>query len=541
MTRTLSLIRTALACVAFSGVALAANAEVVDLGVLEPGVTYEYPQYATVYGEFTPSITGAVKFIYSTSALTLYSSKDYSEESLVPFEHAYVATGKMHTYQLTEGETYYLYSPNTMDASTLVILEGKQEIELLGVSPDLTDGEMFSVSSDYIIDLSFNTPVSVGNVLLLAGDEKARINATSSNTYLTCYVADAIMDFYTRGVLKKGDTMTLRVMNVTDAYDDANKYNGNGRLEVDFVVNAKPAQLIDVKNAVLNYIDNPFNSYYITGDQAATISFIFDEELSTSQEPVATVTYGNPDNLDVGIYSENVPGVNEGNTAKFDFSGKLRRPIDMLPASTAETQPDYLGINFYNIYSVDGQRVFTGAQTNPTGFSMSFKLNVIQYTIAADYTPGRGATLEPGTKMEIWVMNGGFISSTGIALSYISNGERTTTIIPMADVTVEEDPVAPQDLIYTFIIPNINVDPDTKVTISFADVECADGLDHSGDLTAEFGFQTSGIESIIGEKSDVVTVYNAAGFCVMNKVSRNELSKLPKGLYIVNGKKTVIK
>lgn len=540
MTNFLSLLKTTLACVAVSGVALAANAEEVNLGVLEPGVTYEIPQYAQVYGEFVPSMTGPVKFIYSGTPLTLYSAADHSESSLVPFEHAYLTTGQMNTYQLTAGETYYLFSPLSMDNTTLVIQEGTTEIELVQVTPDLKDGELFSVSTNYVIDLAFNTPVTVGNALLIAGDERVRITAKVENSYLTCQVADAIMDFYNRGVLKKGDTMTLRVMNVTDAYDENNLYNGNGRLEVSFVMNAKPAQLVEVKNATLGFIDNPFDTYYLHNNDAAVISFVFDEELSTSEEPFATITYGNSDNLEVGVYYEDVKGKNEGNTAEFNFSGKLRRPIDMLPASTPETQEDYLGISFYDIYSANGQRVYTGTQSNPTGFSMSFKINLVQYTIAADYTPGRGAMLEPGSKMEIWVMNGAYISTEGIRISYISDGQPASVVIPMSEVTVEEDPVSPDDLIYTFTIPAINVDPDTKVTISFVDVECGDGLDHSGDLSAEFGYDTAGVDVIEGDFYDVVTVYNVAGVRIMDKASRNELSKLPKGLYIVNGKKMVI-
>lgn len=542
MTKFLSFIKTTLACVAFSGVAFSASAaEDVNLGVLEPGVTYEFPQYSSVYGEYTPSVTGPVKIIYTCSPLTLCTSKTISDESKVDYTHSYSEMGQIASYQeLKGGETYYLLG-YTMDAGSFVIQEGSTELKLVSVSPDLSEGEYFSVSSNYVIDLAFNAPVNVGNVFLIVGDERESINATPSNSYLTCYVANAIMDFYNRGMLKKGDVMTLRVMNVTDAFDENNKYNGNGRLEVDFVMNSKPAQLVEVTNANVGFLENPFNSYYLTGNEAATISFIFDEELSTTNEPVATITYGNSDNLEVGVYNENVPGVNEGNTAEFNFSGKLRRPIDMLPASTPETQPDYLGIVFYDIYSADGQRVYTGMQTNPTGFSMSFKLNVIQYTIASDFTPGRDATLEPGTQMEIWVMNGAFISSNGIKISYISNGQAASVVIPMSEVIVEEDPVAQEDLIYTFTVPDINVDPDTKVTISFDDVECADGLDHSGDLSAEFGYHTTGVEGIISDSCDTVTVYNYAGIRLMNKVSRNELSKLPQGLYIVNGKKLKIK
>ncbi|MBD5356453.1 MAG: T9SS type A sorting domain-containing protein [Bacteroides sp.] len=546
MAQSLSFIKSTLTCVALSGIAFAGNAktadETVNFGTMEPGVTYEYPRYVAVYGEYTPSVTGPVRLLSSTTRIQLYTSKDFSDETCLSSTHAYVSGGRLESYkELEAGVTYYVYSPFTQEKGTVTIYEGVTELELLSVSPKLEEGEMFSVSSNYTIELGFNAPVTVGNVLLLAGDERARISGTLEESYLVCNVADAIIDFYDRGVLKEGDVMTLRVTNITDALDQTNKYGDNGRLELDFVMAAKPAQLVEVINADITTIDGPFNTYYLEGSEESVISLVFDEELSSEKIPNAYIIYGDSDNLDVGIYEEYVPGVNEGNTASFDFSGKLRRPIDMLPNSDSNTQPEYINIIFQDIYSADGQRAYTGRRTNPTGFSMSFKVNLLQYTIAADFTPGRGATLEPGSTMEIWVMNGAFISSTGISFTYLYNDEPTTTIVPMSEVIIEEDPIADTDLIYTFKVPDLPIEPGTKVTVSFADVDCADGIDHASDVTAEFNYGTSGVETISNTNDDTVTVYDIAGVRVLENASRNDLSKLSKGLYIVNGKKMVIK
>ena len=159
--------------------------------------------------------------------------------------------------------------------------------------------------------------------------------------------------------MKEGDEITLRLLQVKDASDPDNKFEEKGKLEIKYKMAAKPAEIVDVVNASLKG-DNVFNSYYTTNDENAKIHFVFDRELSSEKTPVARLTYGNADNIEVGIYTEDVKGNNEGNTASFDFSGKPRRPIDMLPLSTSATQPDFIHGSFADIYTPDGQRVYTG-------------------------------------------------------------------------------------------------------------------------------------------------------------------------------------
>lgn len=538
MTRFLSCIKAAVIVAAVGGTALVAQAEApVDLGVVVPGEVYEYPAFTTVTAQYTPSQTGPVRILYSHAPLGLYTSPTYDSEFGGQF--SYVGSRQMMAYsELQEGVTYYLMG-FTMDSGTMQIIEGATDIEVKGVSPEVKEGDYFSVSSNYTIDVAFNTPVTLTNALILVGDNRSTVNYTVSNAYVTCDVASPIMKMYHDGNIKKGDILTLRLVGVADAYDANNKYNGNGKYEVEFLMPDKPGELVKVINASLSDTNNPFLSYYAANDPAGVISFEFDTPLADDGKSVAKITYGNPDEIEIGVYVEDVPGVNSGNTASFDFCGKLRRPIDMLPSSTSSTQPANFSIRFANIYTEDGQRVFTNRQTNQNGFSLSFRINTLQYTISTDYTPGRGSKLEAGEEMEIWVMNGSYVYSSGIKFDYIMNGDHASLTIPMSEVNVEPDPIAAEDMIYTFKIPALNSDPDTKVTISFADAECADGLDHSKELTAEFGYDTTGVEGIPEADSNIVTVYNAAGICVLKNAGRSALANLPSGLYIVNGKKII--
>lgn len=542
MTRFLPFVKCGLVLASMFAVTTRAEAaEPCSLGVLESGKTYTFTEFATVTGVYTPSQTGPVKFVYTSNPLNLYSKSDYSEESLVGGIHSYVNGSQMMSYpQLEAGVTYYLYSEMTMMGGSFQIYEGRTELEVIAVNPTLGENETFSVSSNYSIDVGFNVPVTVGNALILIGEERTRVSSTVSNTYVTCDVADAIMDKYRQGLIKKGDVMTLRLTKVTDQSDSENIFGEDGNVEINFVMADKPGELLEIVNANQVNIENPFMSYYMEGDDAGKVSFIFDSPVSADRA-VAKITYGNSDNLEVGVYTEEVEGKSDGDTVIFDFTGKLRRPIDMLPASTADSQPSGMNILFANIYTEDGQRVYTGRQSNPTGYSLSFKLNTLQYTISSDFTPGRGSMLTAGKEMEIWVMNGSYMNCDGIRIDYLSGGTPAFVVVPLTDVKVEADPVVAEDMIFTFAVPEMKVDEGTNVTISFEGMEFGDGLDHSKELTAEFGYDaTTGVHDLTGSESDTVTVYNITGVCLLNNAGKKALESLPAGLYIINGKKTVL-
>ena len=107
------------------GSSASASAQVVDLGELEAGKEYSWPQYSSVKGTYTPKESGVAKFVYSTTPLALYSSPDHNENSEVFGSHSYSDLGQVKTYtNLEGGKTYYLYHGFVMDKGTLVIYEG---------------------------------------------------------------------------------------------------------------------------------------------------------------------------------------------------------------------------------------------------------------------------------------------------------------------------------------------------------------------------------------------------------------------------------
>lgn len=530
--------------------AKAADIPSVDYGELLPDTTYVIPGITEFSASYTPSQSGPARFLWSASPLTLYSSPDHDESSIVVGSHSYTQNGQLMSYSYLEaGVTYYIYSKMTMMETSLIIREGDAKVELVSVSPSLDHdssdyyGGKFSVSKNYRITLFFSYPVSVGNCLLIAGDERVRITPNVNNATVTFDVYETVMYFYNGGFLKEGDTMTLRLLQVSDALNSDVKYNDNGRLELDFVMADKPAELVETKGFSQNSTENPFLSYYLPEDSAGVMELVFDKQISLSNTPFAQITYGNPENLELGIYSESLSGIIDGNVVSFDFSGKLRRRIDMLPGADDSDLPTAVYVAFTGIYTDDNQLAYTGVLSNPTSFSASFVINELQFTIAADFTPARGTTLKPGDEMEIWVMNGSKIQFDDICIDYMENGESKSLEIGKDNISQTVDPysVSGDDYLYYFTIPEYSADADSNVSVYMTNIICADGLDHTNDVRGNFVGASSGVGFIDADSDVGADVFDISGKCVLRNATRSQFESLEKGVYIFNGKKIVVK
>ncbi len=529
----------------------ASAAENVNLGELEPGQVYSWPQYATVRATYTPQQDGVAKFVYTKSSpFELYTSTNYNDDTKVFGTHSYSDIGQIKTYtNLEAGKTYHLYTAYAMDAGQLQIFAGSPKIEVSSTTP-CVDPENpnyegnYSISSNYEMLISFNFPVTVGNVFVARADKpqtRVQVAAKASESSVGCDVAPALMTLYRNGTIAEGDEVMLSLYQVVDATDKDNKYGTNGKCDIRFTVAAKPLELVEVIGADMQSRSNLFNSYYLPGDEAGKIKLVFDAPLSSDKLSIASISYGNSDNLDVGMYFEDVEATHDDATATFDFTGKRRRPIDMLPLSDSSTQPESLFISFSNIYSPDGQRAYTGSKSNPTGYPMSFLTNVLQYTVVGDFTPARGTDLIFGQPMEIWVMNGDKISYDAIRFDYKENGEDKTFDIPREEVTEEKDPFSDNAMLFTFTIPTLPCDADTPVKVSMAGLQCADGLDHSNDVAGEFRQALSGVADAELAETLSFDVYDMMGARVLSGASRAQVAALAKGIYVINGKKIVIK
>lgn len=534
-------------CVSALTVAASASSayakEVVDLGDLQPGVTYEFPGYQEVIGKYTPQNSGTVRMTYfNCTPLTFYTDESYSDESEMHGEFNYTGDGnQMVTYEnLQAGTTYYLHQGFTWSSGSFQITEGSAPLSVQATSP--SQDQVFSASRDYRIEVSFNSPVTAGAAYIIVGDQRQRVAGTVYGNTLSYDVYEAVMSMYRGGYLKEGDEITLRVMQVADKSNPENLYDVTGKCEVSFKVAAKPAELIETRGYSTSSYANPLNSYYFAGDEAALMQLVFDQSLDPTKHPVANITYGNPDNLDLGIYTETIVGYIDDNVAKFDFSGKRRRTMDMLPGADASQQPSSLYVAYSGLYTKDGQNAYTGMLSNPYSFSASYSVNNLLYTIAADFTPARGSVLTSGAPAEIWVMNGAYLQFDNIYIDYVEDGEDKYVRVPKTSITISDDPESATgfDKLYNFTVPEFKADPETDIKMYFSNVKCADGLDHSADVEANYKSSTSGLDSI-DAAALTGDVYDITGKLVLRNAARSDLNTLDKGIYIFNGKKIAIK
>ena len=79
--------------------AVSAKAETVDLGALEPDVSYDIPVYKEVRASYTPTATGPVKMLWTCNPITLYSSSDFTDENMVKGSHSYTDGGQLISYE----------------------------------------------------------------------------------------------------------------------------------------------------------------------------------------------------------------------------------------------------------------------------------------------------------------------------------------------------------------------------------------------------------------------------------------------------------
>lgn len=537
--------RVSLFCVSAFAVAASAvtvDAAVNDLGNMVPGVTYSYPGYQEVIGMYTPATTGPVKLLFTGNPVPLYSTPNHEEDEELQGEHSFTGDGgQIVTYASLEGgKTYCFWSHFTWMDGSVTIMENDTDLAIKYTSPSTE--QTFYASTNYTIDVVFNMPVTVGTTYVIANGQSKRVPNSVYGGTVSADVYEQVMALYKEGNLKEGDELMLRIMQVADKSNSENKYGANGKCEIIFKVADKPAELVSTIGYNRTSGANPLLSYYLPGDEKGIMKLVFDRELDPAKRPMAKMQYGNPDNLDLGIYQETIYGTVDGNTASFDFTGKLRRTMDMLPGADASQLPSGMYVAFSNMYTPDGQQAYTGMQSNPNSFSASFSIQNLLYTIAADFTPMRGTALKPGANVEIWVMNGSYLEFDDICIDYVEGGQAKTLTIPMTDITVAKDPDSSTglDMLYTFKAPQFEADSDSEIKMYLHNVKCADGLDHSADVTGTYKSANTGLEAIDAAAVNG-DVYDITGKLVLRNATRSQLNSLDKGIYIFNGKKIAIK
>lgn len=503
----------------------ASASDVVDFGEIVPGEIYEYSDRTPVKGVFT-SAENCVLRCYSSGDVIAPYKEESHENPVEPSEAFYGPSGeKVRIYSISAGETFYFYNGFPIDAGTFRLENTKEAIELSGTVPAAGAGNL-SLSENYRLTLFFNVQVKVSKVKLEAGSMSEEIPVQINASTVTVSWYDTLLEWYRSGVISEGDELTVTLTGIRDEYDSSNRPDfgdGIGKLVLKFTMAGKPAELVEEVNTPESGMPD-FLTYYMPGSEDGLVSLIFDKELDSGCNPVVQLQYGDVENLDFGIYTENLPYRIEDNMITVDLQGVSRLPEQMIPG-LPEQKSIYLTIS--QIKTIDGQYVLTGNMASPYSFGFNYNLKSVVYSIAADWTPLPNSPLASGDDMEIWVLNGGKIMFDSVDFEYQQGGAAAKASVPFDSLNPEEDPTYSDAIIFTLKAPEMKADPGSDIVVTFGNIRCADGLDHSTDIYVVYTAASSSVGSVEMDVCDGIR-YDLNG---------RKASSATKGIIIIDGRK----
>lgn len=511
------------------GAATVEAANTIDWGELQPDVEYKYDAMVPVEGFYTATKSGQIRCYSTGSQISPYVESSH-ETPIEASNSYYGASGeKVRIYTVSAGETLYFYNSFPLDAGSFRFSVENETVELVDVSP-AADGTVVSLSSNYSATLAFSVPVKCTKCTLSVNGASAEITPVITNSYITLNWFNTLRKWYDEGKINAGDILTLTMTGVRDANDASNRPDfgyGVGKLVLNFTMASKPAELV-WESGTPNSGVTDFLTYYLPGSDEGLVTLVFSKDLDTRTHPTAEISYGDLDNIEMGMYVENAPIKVEGKTLTVNLQGVTRFPDDMVPGLAAQ---QYINLRIFGIKSADGQYVLTGYASSPYSFGYTYNLKNMVYSVAADWVPAAGNELNAGEEMEIWVLNGQKIQFESVDFSFVKNGVSAKISVPYSDLRVEEDPYSSDALLYYLSAPVIDADPDSEITVSFGGLLCADGLDHTSDIFVRYKSSSAAVDGIlIGEEENVY--YDLTGRRVVEP---------SEGIYICNGKKVIVK
>lgn len=523
-----------------------------DLGEVELEKTYSLTSNEYYYATLTPQEDGYMQ-VYSTSSGTLRAFKTWegsAQATMALAENNYIQTklltskenyGYNYEIAVKKGVTYYLccYTLASSKFDVTVKMEPKK-LEYLGSS--VTAGAEFSPTSTSSVSFQFNRSVVCSSAAIIYGDNQGEAVPSRSSSYACTVSADlmnTLINLASNGKIKAGDEFTVEVKNVTENPEDVAEGAEPlvyGDVSLKLKMGNLPAMLESVTfDGVPVTSSTKFLTYYAEGKGKLVLTFT--KELS-DEYGSATLRFGDFDKQADGGYYQEEDGMGftmtiKGKQVILDFSGKNRRISDMVSSTESDIEDAYTKINIEiaRLRSIDGVKPYS---TSTSGkFNYSFDLEVPVVNVSSEFTPANGSSIKDENEIEIWITDAEQIKFDGVDFKYVDDNNEPQ-VITVTEYTWEPD----EDGAYilTVKIPE-EVKTKNNVTVCLDNIFCADGKDYSNIIAAIYNKVTDGISNITVETNKNMKVYNLNGQLVRKGKSLSG----QKGIYVVNGKKVILK
>lgn len=500
----------------------------------------------TNYFQITAIENNTLHFNVGYYGVMLYESNALGEQGNL-LSMSYDDMGqKVFSCEVEAGKTYYFMTNPVLDISDVIVYYGAGEQSIpISVTSNLSDGETYYISGTNL-ELAFDRIVNVQHNWIEYGEnsdgtyrQKEEIPAGYVNGILTTQyyynieLSKFIREMSDAGKLNSGDKFKITLEGISDANDASVIYGEDGNYSITLVLGEMPGSLVSVdpKEGTTLY------TYYPEEGEDGQLTFTFSDNLNEDASKVnATVSYGD---TEAGSYVTFNPDFTiEGNTVVVDLRG-YRFP-ETVDSSRGEATNTSITVSISGLTTADGRDVITNnTSAGSDAIIVVYPMKKQEINFYYDFMPTEGSSLDGYNEIIVWLPEEvGSISFSKIQLQWLNNRGTLQT----KDFMPEEVPFV-YEAGYAGYVSHVSlagVSRDREITLVVEDAMLSNG--DSVEITGKFNSNPTGIDAVLGVDADApVKLYSIDGVLVKEAPAASVLTGVKKGVYIMNGKKVVVK
>lgn len=522
---------------------------VIQLNSVDDVATFNFNSQVHAF-TFEAIEDGVLEFHVGWSSVMIYlTDRAFNESTKTMLSKQSDDNGNFYFTPVEKGKTYYFSTSLLTDPTEIRVMYGTGDPGI-SIDANYEDNSLYSITGRDL-ELTVDRQVNVGRFLVIYGDENTEeviptdyIAANYTTAYYITVMLGGLMDYLMDGgKITYGDKFTIRLEGIADASDPSTVYGEDGVFQRTFTLGEKPATVTKISPAS----GSELYTYYPTDGEDGLITFTFSDPLdeTIADEVECLVTYGD---MEAGSFAQfNVPFEISGNTVTADLRGiTFPEYVEGGRGSAAGNQPTTITLLLRNLKTTDGRDV----QTNATGAGSSavvayysIKKQEIQYAVFWDPDQSNTLIFRENDHVTCYITQP--IHFDGVTMTYWNGSGRELS----KTLTLEDNPEYltygyDEDMGAYAIYISLNgvsfYNQGVTISLNNASLMNGDAIQVS---THYEGSRTSGIDAVVtgGDADAVVKVYAVDGTFVKEGAAGTVLQGLPKGLYIVGGKKVVVK
>lgn len=494
------------------------------------------------YMQITAIESNSLHFDVGYYGIMLFESNAQGEQGNVLSASNDSEGHKIFSCEVEEGKTYYFSTSSLMEPSIeITVYYGSGEGVPITLSSNYSDGDTYTISSSNL-ELTFDRTIAVDHNWIEYGDnfsKKEEIPSGYVNGILTTMyfynieLSKFIREMYEDGKLSVGDEFRITLEGIHDPNKEGVIYGDDGNYSVTLVLGQMPGELVSVDPAEGTVL----YTYYPEDGEEGLLTFTFTDELNTDKSKVdVNVSYGD---TEAGSYGSFNPEYTiDGKTVVVDIRG-YRFP-ESVESSRGETASTVITVSIRGLTTADGREIITNnSSAGTSAVVVAYTLSKKEIEFYYDFLPIEGSSLENYDEILIWLPEGvGAITFDKVQLQWLNNRGTLQT----KDYKAEDVPfVYDKNYVgYVSHIPLTGVSKDREITLVVEGAMLSNG--DSVEITGKFNTSLTGIDSVLGEDANAaVKLYTIDGILVKEAPAGNVLDGVKKGVYIMNGKKVVVR